>query len=223
MSITHLKGLKLIPDPRNSGTVLDVTGTIAATVTGDIAQTGDYTITGDIGQTGKSTASGTVQGLNVYATNKVTATTLNVKSQGTIPVITGNTRFTTKVTCTTLNVKSTGTIAGNFVFGGNVAAASGSVSALKLRSTDLAMASAANNSCGIKAIAAASAGVGAIASTKIVSTSRIFLTPVAGAIVNPICGVRAVGTGTASFYFRQFKVNTAATASGNLAWMVVNL
>jgi len=81
-------------------------------------------------------------------------------------------------------------------------------------------ASAANNNCGIKTIAAASSGVGVISSTKIVATSRIFVTPLA-AKTYTFCGVRAVGTGTASIYLNQFNA-TGATASGKVAWLVVN-
>lgn len=83
------------------------------------------------------------------------------------------------------------------------------------------VASAANGICGIKTIAAGSAGVGVISSTKIVATSRIFVTPQA-AKTYTFCGVRAVGTGTASIYLNQFNA-TGATLSGKVAWMVVNL
>lgn len=112
-------------------------------------------------------------------------------------------------------------VTGTITFAGYPAVTGSASVSGTTRMAYVAVNSAANGACGVKVITSASSGVGAIASNKIVASSRIFLTPVAGTQAYPMCGIRAVGTGTASIYLKQFNA-TGATASGSVFWLVVN-
>jgi len=85
--------------------------------------------------------------------------------------------------------------------------------------------SAANGVCGIKTIAAASAGSGTVATNRVRATSRIFLTPMAHA-TNRVLAL-AVATIASGVSFKitayRFAGATSGTSSGRVAWQIVNL
>ncbi len=93
--------------------------------------------------------------------------------------------------------------------------------------SSIKVASASNSICGLAAISAAGKGSVTVSTTKALSSSRIFLSPV----VNTAYATKAVGayvslvvTG-ACFKIRMYRMKTAgtiATASGRVSWLIIN-
>lgn len=147
------------------------------------------------------------KGLKLIPDPRNSATVLDVT--GTIAATvtgdiaqTGDFALTGDLACTTLGVTSSATLP-----------------AIKV-------ASAANSICGLRTIAAASAGVGVVATTKALSSSRIFLSPAAPTANyrNANAFVSTVASGS-SFTIRLGRTQTAgtnATASGRVSWLIVN-
>jgi hypothetical protein len=142
------------------------------------------------------------------------------------PIERGGTAF--EITAGTISITGDITQTGDQTITGAVAISS-TVQAAGLINTagaNIRSASAANSNCGLRAIAAASAGVGVVATTKVRSSSRIFLTPVAPTTnyANVQAFISTIASG-ASFTIKLQRTQTAgtvATASGRVGWLIVN-
>jgi hypothetical protein len=82
MSLTHLKGLSITPDPRG-GTALEVTGTVSLTMTGDPAITGNPNITGNPIVTGNSTFTGNASVSGNFVMGSAANNNCGIKVMGT--------------------------------------------------------------------------------------------------------------------------------------------
>ena len=150
-----------------------------------------------------------LSGLSITPANPRGGTAFEITA-GTIaivgnPAVTGNMAVTGSITATQ-NLAITGGIKG---------------------SGNLQISSAANAVCGLKKIVVASAGSGTVANTRVLSSSRILLTPIITTAYPKMAVLAVVNTiaSGASFHVKLNRLQTAgtvATASGRVAWFIVN-
>jgi hypothetical protein len=89
------------------------------------------------------------------------------------------------------------------------------------------MPSAANANSGIKTIAGGSSGAGVVATTKVLGSSRIFLTPMGQNAtgrkgINAWVSTIASGSAFTINLDRVMTAGTIATASGRVGWFIIN-